>query len=123
MPYRPKPHRAPTMKVPQHLRRPSASKRGYGAHWRRLRRYILACNPLCADPFGVHAEQKRVEVATQVDHIVPRADGGTDDESNLQALCERCHTRKTVLYDGGFGHARRPMERSNVNAASGWNET
>jgi len=30
-----------------------------------------------------------------VDHIVPVALGGTDDLSNLQALCKPCHRRKT----------------------------
>ena len=31
----------------------------------------------------------------QVDHITPLALGGTNGLSNLQALCMRCHTRKT----------------------------
>ena len=33
--------------------------------------------------------------ATDADHIVPRAAGGTDDPDNLQALCHRCHLAKT----------------------------
>ena len=31
----------------------------------------------------------------QVDHIQPLALGGTNGLSNLQALCVRCHARKT----------------------------
>ncbi|MCA1971248.1 MAG: HNH endonuclease [Caenispirillum sp.] len=34
--------------------------------------------------------------ATHVDHIVPRADGGTDDFSNLQLLHHGCHSAKTL---------------------------
>ena len=37
----------------------------------------------------------RVTPANQVDHIVPRAKGGTDDMDNLQALCKPCHDAKT----------------------------
>ena len=33
--------------------------------------------------------------ATDVDHIIPACDGGTDDRSNLQALCGSCHRTKT----------------------------
>ena len=31
-----------------------------------------------------------------VDHILPLADGGTDDVFNLQLLCEKCHKVKTI---------------------------
>lgn len=31
----------------------------------------------------------------QVDHVVPHALGGTDDVSNLRALCPTCHADKT----------------------------
>ncbi|MFN3600519.1 MAG: HNH endonuclease [Dietzia sp.] len=33
--------------------------------------------------------------ATAVDHIVPEAEGGTDDPDNLQAVCQPCHDLKT----------------------------
>jgi 5-methylcytosine-specific restriction endonuclease McrA len=33
----------------------------------------------------------------QVDHIITKARGGTDDPSNLQALCRECHSRKTAM--------------------------
>ena len=112
MPYRPKPHRPLGARAPRHRRRASASQRGYGAHWRRLRLFVLRRHPLCADPFGHHETDGQVVAAVHVDHIVPRAAGGTDHTDNLQALCETCHARKTVLYDGGFGRARRSMETS-----------
>lgn len=33
--------------------------------------------------------------ATEVDHIVPVSQGGSDDLSNLQSLCHACHLSKT----------------------------
>jgi 5-methylcytosine-specific restriction protein A len=33
--------------------------------------------------------------STEVDHITPKALDGTDDEANLQGLCESCHRQKT----------------------------
>lgn len=34
-------------------------------------------------------------VANHVDHITPKADGGSDDDCNLQSLCAPCHEAKT----------------------------
>lgn len=82
--------------------RGSAAARGYGARWRRLRAMVLASNPLCADPFGEHARNHEVVAATDVDHIIALVRGGTNELSNLQALCHACHSRKTVLEDGGL---------------------
>jgi 5-methylcytosine-specific restriction endonuclease McrA len=39
---------------------------------------------------GAHEHQRALEV----DHIVPRNQGGSDDLSNLQALCFRCNAGK-----------------------------
>ena len=63
----------------------SASSRGYGARWRRLRTMILARDPLCA--CGAPS--------TEVDHIIGKAKGGTDALDNLQGICEPCHKAKT----------------------------
>ena len=76
--------------------RGSASKRGYDRKWRALRKVILARDPFCK------AEGCN-EPSTDVDHIVPRRGGGTDDPSNLQGMCETCHSRKTAIEDGRWG--------------------
>lgn len=34
--------------------------------------------------------------ASTVDHITPKAHGGTDDDINLQSLCWACHKAKTA---------------------------
>ncbi|WP_413226694.1 HNH endonuclease [Corynebacterium wankanglinii] len=34
-------------------------------------------------------------VAQEIDHIVPDFEGGTDELSNLRAVCRRCHAEKT----------------------------
>ena len=86
------------------LPRPSSYAQGYDKRWHRLSRWYRRRHPICADPFGVHGS--RCEPGAHVDHIVPLTRGGTNDESNLQTLCVSCHSRKTVLFDGGFGNAR-----------------
>jgi 5-methylcytosine-specific restriction protein A len=80
-------------------RRGSATARGYDAAWRRLRAEHLALEPDCACGCG--------QPATDVDHIVPRRLGGSDDHANLQSLSHGHHSRKTVLHDSGFGHLPR----------------
>ena len=60
---------------------------------------VLRAEPLCADPFGIHGAER--PFATQVDHILPLCDGGTDAVANLQGLCASCHTRKTYAEKRG----------------------
>lgn len=35
------------------------------------------------------------DTASQVDHITPVREGGTDDDNNLAAICTRCHGAKS----------------------------
>jgi 5-methylcytosine-specific restriction protein A len=48
--------------------------------------------PLCRSCRG----QGKIVAATEVDHIVPKQDGGADAFDNLQPLCKPCHSRKTL---------------------------
>lgn len=70
----------------------SAHERGYGNTWRKLRRMVLAENPLCVECQRIG----RVTAAQEVDHIVPKHLGGPDDWDNLQPLCRACHRAKTA---------------------------
>jgi len=84
--------------APRRDRRGSAATRGYGHSWRKVRDAYLARFPYC---------KECGELATDVDHIVARAVGGTDDESNLESLCHRDHSRKTAARNRGFGNRGR----------------
>ena len=76
------------------LRRGSRQSRGYGAAWDRLRLTILERDKYvcrCAEC----VQSGVVKAANEVDHIVPKYLGGTDDPKNLQAINRDCHRRKT----------------------------
>ena len=79
--------------------RPTASQRGYTADWRRRRAAWLEERPDCA--VCGHP-------ATQVDHKVPLAAGGADDESNYQSLCATHHSVKTGKHDRGARRMASP---------------
>lgn len=65
--------------------RPSATARGLGADWRKLRAAHLERNPWCC---------RCGRAAQEVDHIVPRrvAPERRLDPTNLQSLCTPCHS-------------------------------
>ena len=56
------------------------------------RKRLFRDNPLCVI---CEAEGIRDSIATVRDHIVPLAEGGRDDDSNIQGVCESCHKKKS----------------------------
>ena len=61
--------------------------------WRRLRRLVLAREPCCR----MCAREGHDKLANEVDHVIPRSEGGADwDLANLQPLCHHHHTEKTM---------------------------
>jgi len=67
-------------------------ERGYGASWTALRLAILSREKFCQPCLTA----SRLTLATQVDHITPKAKGGDDDPANLQSICADCHATKTA---------------------------
>ncbi|HGO5397585.1 TPA: HNH endonuclease [Klebsiella oxytoca] len=71
----------------------SRQQRGYGSKWDKLRPVIWARDKgLCQN----HLRSGVVVPAYCVDHIKPKAHGGTDDLDNLECLCKACHATKTA---------------------------
>lgn len=66
--------------------------RGYGWAWQKLRLAVLRRDGyLCQ----IALAEGKVVPATEVDHKIPKAEGGTDDMSNLQAVSHSRHQDKT----------------------------
>jgi 5-methylcytosine-specific restriction endonuclease McrA len=87
-------------------RRQARSQNNTALHHR-----VVRANPVCqcsgcvacvpADGLGPCGQ-----ASTECDHIVPFAEGGKDERSNLQAMCHHCHARKTSA-EALRGKARR----------------
>ncbi len=56
-----------------------------------MRAALFTSQPLCVECRA----QGRVTLATQRDHIVSLEEGGADDDSNVQGLCQPCHDAKS----------------------------
>ena len=68
-------------------------ERGYGVKWVKLRKKILVRDHYMCQ---VCKQAGIVTPATEVDHRIPKSRGGSDDPSNLQSICQRCHAEKTA---------------------------
>ena len=74
-------------------REQTTTERGYGHAWRKIRKRIAERDHHLCQPCQ---RAGRTTVFDEVDHIVPKARGGTDDDANLECICRRCHREKTA---------------------------
>lgn len=76
--------------------RDSEKRKRYGRRWKRIRDRYIAAHPLCerCEKLG------SVNVAEEVHHIKPLAQGGTNTEENLMSLCKSCHSGITAREGG-----------------------
>lgn len=72
-------------------KRADSPKRITGRRLQKMREQLFRDHPLCAECL----RHGRITPATQRDHIVPLTEGGTDDTSNEQGLCDDCHEVKS----------------------------
>lgn len=73
--------------------RGTSTERGYGAEWRKLRARVLGRDAGLCQPC---LKAGRLTLAREVDHIISKAAGGTDEVENLQSICLACHRTKTA---------------------------
>lgn len=57
-----------------------------------MRAALFSRDPLCAECRRLGF----VRLATQRDHVVPLEEGGADDETNEQGLCDEHHDAKSL---------------------------
>jgi len=69
---------------------PDRRKRGRAGQ--RDRAQVLIEEPLCR----ICIAQGRPTASVVVDHIRPLSEGGTDERSNKQGLCDPCHDAKSA---------------------------
>ena len=79
--------------------RGTAAERGYDAAWQRLRARVAAEEPYCR----LCLAAGRRTPTEHIDHIKPKAAGGTDDRDNLRGLCRTCHNRRTATESSHWG--------------------
>lgn len=74
--------------------RPNSHRRGYTRQHEKIRKLVLARDPICK---GYPRGKRCWKASTVADHIIPLAAGGAAfDMENLQGLCAACHILKTM---------------------------
>lgn len=77
------------------IERKTAAQRGYAsASWLRTRKQVIARDGGICQACGLPVSMDAGDA--QVDHIIPKRDGGTDALENLQLLHRSCHSKKTA---------------------------
>lgn len=82
-------HAKETARNYEMYKRDPKTKRRYGRAWKRIRDRYISLHPFCEECMreGIST------LATEVHHRLPLSDGGTNEESNLEAVCKSCHSR------------------------------
>lgn len=88
----------------------------YPPDWKARRRKVLQRdNYICQ---GCGLRSTRVDnIRFDIDHIVPKSDGGKHGLSNLQTLCKRCHAKKHETNSNLNKRARKFERRNEPNVA------
>lgn len=80
------------------VKRKVVNRRGKHMTLSRVREFIILrqrgdCN-VCKEPLQSFAGKIPLY---DIDHIIPKCNGGSNDAINLQAICLPCHRRKTSM--------------------------
>ena len=94
----------------------SRQSRGYGARWDKLRLTILRRDMHLCQPCD---RAGRVTPGHTIDHIKPKAEGGTDEPGNLEVICTPCHAEKTAEEAARAQRALRDEGKAHTGA-DGW---
>jgi 5-methylcytosine-specific restriction enzyme A len=86
-------HKAEEVKWKPDRERGNRHARGYDTTWTKTRARIMRRDCGICQPCK---RAGRAAEAREVDHIVSKANGGTEDDANLQAICTPCHKAKTA---------------------------
>ena len=82
--------------------RGSASQRGYDHRWHLVSEALRRAHPVCGmrhddtmDTVNSQCARLGLTVMAQcTDHTIPKAQGGTDDETNLMSACWACNNAR-----------------------------
>jgi 5-methylcytosine-specific restriction protein A len=84
----------------KYQRDPESNKR-YGRSWKRIRDRYIKTHTLCEEC----QRQGRLTPAEEVHHIIPLANGGSNNKENLMSLCKSCHSRITAQSGDRWGRS------------------
>jgi 5-methylcytosine-specific restriction protein A len=99
------------LRVRQWSERSRERERIRGRPLQRKRADLFEREPLCR----LCVAKGRTTEATIRDHITPLAEGGTEDESNIQPICDDCNRTKTAAEaQRGRGRTAHPRGRPNL---------
>ena len=80
--------------------RPTRTKKSYGRAWQRARNHYIQLHPFCE----MCLRSGRYTQATEVHHVLPISQDGTNAQENLMSLCKPCHSRITAKMDDRWHH-------------------